>query len=469
MPASIKNCSVKRLYYVVSLGCAKNLVDTEVMMGFLEKAGYVCTKDAQEAELIIVNTCGFLEDAVTEGVDCILELAQLKKHGKCRRLIVSGCMVERYRSKLKQELPEVDIFLSVDEFSKVALLENTSSECFEPARKASFLYNHSMPRIITTGAASAYVKIADGCNRTCAFCIIPKLRGNYRSRKKESVRKEVQSFLQKGIKEINLVAQDSTFYGKDLYKKNFGIEYLLREITKTCDNSHDYWLRLLYAYPTGVSDELLELLSSSPNICAYLDLPLQHISDSVLARMKRPLGGEKTKRLIYKIKEKFPNIKLRTTFLLGYPGETEQDVKMLECFVSEGLFTHVGVFAYSDEEEAGSFSLTNKYSKRVAEERCARVIEAQKAVVNKRNRAFLGTTVKVLIEGVHSETDLLLCARTEWQAPDTDGNVLINSISESLTSTVAKYGISAFMGCFADVTVTEFCDYDLIGEVNRIY
>lgn len=454
---------------LVTLGCAKNQVDSELMLGGLIKAGFRPVTDADAADLIVVNTCAFLQSAVEEGIDRILELAQYRKSGRCKRLIVAGCMVERYRESLLRELPEVDRFISTDELLSVAPFTATSQECLDQSRRPYFLYDETMPRVISSRSNSAFIKIAEGCDRPCSFCIIPKLRGQYRSRPLESIANEIHQLRTAGICEFNLVAQDLTAYGTDFTgQTRDSLTTLLHRLTVEAVQRNDFfWLRLLYAYPVGVSPELLAQIKESPVICKYLDLPLQHISAPVLKRMHRPLGEKGTRELVELIRKTAPEIALRTTFLVGFPGETDEDAARLCEFVAEGHFTHLGVFVYSPEEEAASFGYDGAVPAEVAEERRARVMACQQAVVSTRLRSFIGERIQVLIEGPHEESEYLLSARTQWQAPETDGGVIINDIDPTLgfEDGLSDEAAEQLAGCFAEVEVTDAAPYDLIGTL----
>ena len=440
---------------LVSLGCAKNLVDSEVMLGALEQKGFRIVSDPTQAELIVVNTCAFLQSAVEEGLEKILELAELKQTARCRQLVVAGCMLERYRADLEASLPEVDRFLSTDELLDVGKLGETTEACLDRARRPYFLYDESMPRRLSSAGHMGYIKVAEGCDRPCAFCIIPKLRGGFRSRKSESIIEEARELLEEGVGELTLVAQDLTAFGSDRKEKD-GLLKLLQKFSELEADYDKFWIRLLYAYPIGTTDDLIREISQSPVICSYLDLPLQHISHSVLKAMRRPLGARRTRELVERIRSLSPELALRSTFIVGFPGETEQDVEELESFIKEGHFAHVGVFSYSDEPEADSFSLADRVPDLVKEERRGRLMEAQQGVVAERLAGFIGRELEVLLEGVHRDTDLLLRARSEWQAAETDGEVIINDLER---------GQRPAVGDFARVRVTEVAGYDLVGTL----
>lgn len=454
---------------LISLGCAKNTVDSEVMLGVLAKRGYRPVNDIAAAEVIVVNTCGFLYSAVEEGIDCILEAAKYKRNGRCRKLIVAGCMVERYKSDLEKSFPEVDRFISTDEILQVGEDIHTSTECFDIARRPYFLYDETMPRMISTNGQYAFIKVAEGCDRPCSFCIIPKLRGQFRSRFRESILDEAKQLREQGILELNLVAQDLTAYGTDLYDKEAGgktrtapIETLLKDLDRL---PGDFWIRLLYSYPLGVTDSLINTIIQSEHVVRYLDLPLQHIAQNVLQRMRRPLGEKGTRELINRVRAIAPQIALRTTFIVGFPGETREEINHLVDFVSEGHFAHVGVFKYSDEDEADSSKYPDRIAEKEKEERLELIVEAQQRNVQKRLNDYVGKRIKVLVEGVHSETELLYTSRAEWQAPETDGEVIIND------NALRDQGITLeeVTGKFAEIEVTEVSDYDLIGTLVKRY
>ena len=453
---------------MVTLGCAKNLVDSEVMLGALRARGFRPIGEPEHADLIVVNTCAFLQSAVEEGIDRILELSRFKEQGRCRRLVVAGCMVERYRGDLASSLPEVDRFISTDELLTVGDDEATSDHCFDGARRPYFLYDESMPRMRSTEGHTAFVKIAEGCDRPCAFCIIPKIRGEFRSRSIASIVSEIRGLVSEGVREVSLVAQDLTSYGVDFVDGKRGapqLEVLLDEIEKI-DSPNGLWVRLLYAYPIGVTESLVRKIAAGRNICSYLDLPLQHISNTVLKRMNRPLGERGTRGLIEQMVKSAPELALRTTFVVGFPGETEEDVDALEQFVREGHFTHVGVFTYSQESEAKAFHFPDQVDEAVKEDRRRRIMEAQQEVVAARLREYVGRTVRVLIDGYHEDTDLLLSARTQWQGAETDGVVIVNEVEESfLTADGEAFDLERVKGRFGTVEISEVTGYDLVGRL----
>ncbi len=438
---------------VVTLGCAKNQVDSEVMLGVLRREGFAIVNDLTKADVAVVNTCGFLQSSVKESLDAILNLADYKKSGRLRKLIVAGCLVERYKDDLKKTLPEVDSFISVDDLLKVGeVAQGGVDVVLNKAARPYFLYDESMPRQLSTRPHTAYVKVSEGCNRPCTFCIIPKLRGGMRSRSLESVVEEVKALGASGIREVNLVAQDLTSYGTD--RKAAGLAQLLRSLDDTAAVD---WIRLLYAYPIGIDEELLATIVERERIVEYLDLPLQHSSEAVLKPMQRPLGRYSPRRIIEFIRAAQPSIHLRTTFIVGFPGETEQDVDDLEAFVREGHFTNVGVFTYSPEEGTPSFEMDGQIPEKVKSERRKRVMLAQQEVNERRLSGLIGTRIEAMIEGTHEDTDLLISGRARFQAPDVDGTVIINDVAEGIAAPHA--------GQRGLVEITETAGYDLIGTL----
>lgn len=441
---------------IVTLGCAKNQVDSEVMIGVLRNTGFEIVNDLSRADIAVVNTCGFLESAVKESVDCVLELSELKRSGSLRRLLVAGCMVERYKGDIRKALPEVDSFIALDGLLSVgqaALGEDDSlRDILHEGSRPYFLYDETMPRHLASQSHMAYVKVSEGCNRPCAFCIIPQIRGSMRSRSVESITREVQALGAQGVKEINLVAQDLTAFGSDTG------DACLVDLLRSLDAAKAaQWIRLLYAYPVGVDDELLAAITELPSICKYLDVPLQHASESVLKMMKRPVGRFGSRRFVEYVRSQAPSIKLRTTFIVGFPGETEGDVVELEKFVAEGYFESVGVFTYSPEQGTAAFEMKGQISEKEKRVRRDRIMLAQQKVRIARNDEYIGQEFEVLVEGPHEETDMLLTARTRFQAPEVDGTVLINDVVEGLGRVEA--------GHLGRVKITEISGYDLVGTL----
>src|SRR5687767_2692736 len=442
----------------VSLGCPKNLVDSEVMMGQLKQNGYEITSDAAQADTVVVNTCGFIDSAKQESIDAILEAARLKTEGHAQRLIVAGCLVERYRDELKAEMPEVDAFIGTSQINDILAVcdpkTNTRTLPIIPLgnQSATYLYDDSTPRVLATPSHYAYIKIAEGCDRPCAFCFIPQMRGHFRSRRFGSIVAEAHQLAEEGVKELILVAQDSSRYGEDLGKQD-ALAHLLRELSHT-DGIE--WVRVMYTYPTHISDAFLDVLATEPKAVKYLDMPLQHASQKVLKLMKRGGNRASLERLIRRVRDRVPGIAVRTTFITGYPGETEEDFEELLAFVRAVEFDRVGVFTYSDEEGTPAFELPGKVDPKVAARRRSRLMKEQSRISLRKNRARVGSTVRVLFEGPSKETDLLWQGRTETQAPDIDGCVLIND---------APDGFKPEPGDFVNVEITEAQEYDLVGRI----
>jgi ribosomal protein S12 methylthiotransferase len=488
----------------VSLGCPKNLVDSEVMMGLLDRAGARLTSHPEEAEILVVNTCSFIDTAKQESVDTILEMARHKTTGKARKLIVAGCLVERYRDEILRDIPEVDAVLGTSELEAIlaaagiaqpvvapslfailgsgAAAVHTGKEAqagthiHETASRAegdlresqgrfsredwqgaehqlpTYLYDDATPRLLTTPKSSAYIKIAEGCDHPCTFCVIPNLRGKFRSRRFESVVAEARQLVAQGVEEITLIGQDTTCYGEDLGIKD-GLAQLLDALAGI---EGLRWLRFLYAYPNRITTRLLETIARHDNICKYLDVPLQHASPEVLKRMKRGGGAEIFLKTLEKARTIVPGIALRTAFIVGFPGETAEDVAVLEEFISAAKFDWLGVFSYSDEEGAGAFGLDAKVPKRSIETRRRRVMKLQQKISKKAKQQWVGREVTLLAEGVSEETELLWEGRTMLHAPEIDGKVYINDFGDLL---------ALESGRFYKAEITEAHDYDLVARI----
>jgi ribosomal protein S12 methylthiotransferase len=444
---------------MVSLGCPKNLVDSEVMMGVLRRHGFTLTSEPRDADVVVVNTCGFIDAAKQESVDTILEMAEMKKTGSLEKLVVAGCLVERYRDELKREIPEIDAVLGTSQLERIA------EACSDPAsfgrqetslagRDAiTYLYSDETPRVLATAPHSAYIKVSEGCDRPCTFCVIPQMRGHFRSRSPESILREIEQLGAAGTREVVLIAQESTLYGSDLGLKN-GLAELLDRAAET---SAVDWIRFLYAYPTTVTDRLFEVMARHDRLCAYLDVPLQHASRGVLKRMKRPGDREYYERLVERARAAMPEIALRTTFIVGFPGETEADFDELAGFVQSARFDRVGVFTYSDEEGTPAYDLDGKVDPEVAAERRDALMDIQREISLEKNRALVGRRVRVLMEGRSEETDLLLQGRMETQAPEIDGVVLVNELGDD--ERVPEEGE------MVTVELTEAMEYDLVGRI----
>jgi len=404
---------LKEKIYLESMGCPKNLVDSEVIAGCLRKSGYTFTTSKEEAAIIIVNTCAFIKDATQEAIDTIFKLATLKKEGTCRKLVVAGCLPQRYGKQLIKKLKDVDLFVGVGEFARIGeLLKEERVELSPPAlyiRTPTFLLDHNTPRILSTPNHTAYVKIAEGCSHRCSFCTIPTIKGPYRSRPPESIITEVKNLAEKGTKEINLIAQDTTFYGKDLTNKK-DLAYLLKQLSQI--NGIE-WIRMLYCHPDHFSHDLINTIKEEKKICNYIDLPLQHISDDILKRMGRSKDSTKIRKLIKAIRENIPNIWIRTTFMVGFPGETEKDFNVLMDFARVVEFEHLGTFRYSDEEGTKAYRLKGKVPAHVIEERYHTLMSLQSNISLEKNQRLIGSLQRVLIEGINEENDMLL-GRTFW-------------------------------------------------------
>ncbi|HVF88588.1 MAG TPA: 30S ribosomal protein S12 methylthiotransferase RimO [Blastocatellia bacterium] len=448
----------KKKVGMISLGCPKNLVDSEVMMGLLSRHGYEMTTDSKAADLLVVNTCGFIDSARQESVDTILEMAELKQTGNLKRLVVAGCLVERYKEELQREIPEIDACVGVNQLEEILSVAEPGGRKLLPiysdgaSAPELYLYDETTPRLRATAPYTAYVKIAEGCDHTCAFCIIPKLRGGFRSRSPESILREVEILAAQGVREFVLISQDTTTYGADLELTD-GLARLVDSIAGVPGVE---WVRFMYCYPTAITDELLGVMARRPNVCKYFDIPLQHASRRMLARMRRGGNRASYERLIDRIRERVPGVAIRTTFIVGFPGEREEDFDELLDFIRAAEFDRVGVFTYSDEENSAAFELDEKIDPRVAERRGKRLMKEQARLSRRKNRRMVGERVRVLLEGRSKESDLLLEGRMETQAPEIDGSILINDVPE---------GLEVRPGDFVMVEITEAHDYDLLGKI----
>jgi len=437
--------------YLISLGCAKNLVDSEHILGILEEKGFHLANDLEEAKIAIINTCGFVQSAVEETIDTILEVISLKKQGIVKKIIVTGCFVQRYGYKLKREMPEVDAWLGTGEFFRIAELieglEQHGSELFHIGRPA-YLTDHSTPKIQTTPFYSAYLKIAEGCSHSCSFCIIPTLRGPYRSRNMESLIIEAERMAENGVKEVNLIAQDTTFYGKDL-----GEEHCLEDLLERLTALNKFrWIRLLYCHPERISERLLDLMDSEEAICPYIDVPFQHVNEKILKAMNRFSSRLKPWELIEKLRSRRRRISIRTTLMVGFPGETDEIFRELCEFVKTSKFDHMGAFVFSKEKGAPAARLEQTVNIIEAQERLKILMKLQEEISKGINRRLVGEIVPVLIEGVSPETDLLLKGRTAAMAPEVDGQVLINKGQGEIGEIMPVY-------------IKEAHAHDLVGEI----
>jgi ribosomal protein S12 methylthiotransferase len=452
---------------LVSLGCPKNLVDSEVMLGLAQEAGHELTRDPQDADVLVINTCAFIDSAKQESVDAILEMAQHKREGACRRLIVTGCLAERYRDELRREIPEIDAVLGTGEVPEIvgaiggaASAPGVSPLTFfrasglEPRAtnpdRPTYIYDADTPRLLATPRHYAYVKIAEGCDYKCSFCIIPTLRGSYRSRPEDSIVREAESLAARGARELLLISQDTTFYGIDRQERG-ALARLLRRLNRVPGLE---WIRLLYLYPTTIDDETLAAMAECEHVCKYIDLPLQHASDPVLKGMKRPGSRQKYDRLLNHIRATVPGVALRTTFIVGFPGETEADVDELEAFVRDHAFDHVGVFTYSHEEGTTAHQLTDDVPGAAKKKRRDRIMRTQKRLVTARQQRRVGERVRLLVDGPASDHELVLKGRLATQAPDIDPSVYLTECDPSHYRP----------GEFAEVEIVGARDYDLIAR-----
>ncbi len=432
---------------LVSLGCPKNLVDGEVMLGRLRARGFTLVSDPGEAEVIVVNTCAFIDRAKQESVDAVLEMAREKERGRARRLVVTGCLSQRYDTELRREIPEIDATLGTGQVEDIVAAVEGGGTSVEEERP-TWVYDHRQPRVLSTPSHLAYVKISEGCDYTCSFCIIPTLRGRHRSRNVEDIVAEVRALAEGGVREVVLVAQDSTRYGLDHGIRD-GLAYLLRRLGRV-DGLR--WIRVMYAYPATLTDPVLDAIASVDKVVKYVDIPLQHASEAVLRRMKRPTGRGNLLGMIERIRRRVPGVAIRTSFIVGFPGESEGDFATLVSFVREAEFDNVGVFTYSDEEGTASFDLPRRLDARLKEERRRQLMSVQKRISRRLNRRRLGQRVEVLVEGTHPDSDLLLRGRMPTQAPEIDGSVIIND------------GTAA-TGAFVPCEITEAHAYDVVARI----
>jgi ribosomal protein S12 methylthiotransferase len=444
----------------VSLGCPKNLVDSEVMMGILARAGYELTPRAGEADVLVVNTCSFIEAAQKESVDSILEMAEYKKFGRAQKLIVAGCMVERFRNDIREQIPEVDAVIGTGEIERILQacegeLRPDDSEKIGGAELPTYLYHDATPRILATPRHTAYIKINEGCDHPCSFCVIPQLRGKFRSRRFESVIREAENLAAAGAREISLIGQDTTFYGEDLGLHD-GLAALLERLAQIEDL---HWVRFLYCYPNRITPRLLDTIAAHPRLAKYLDVPLQHASRSVLARMKRGANGDAFLRMLEKARRAIPGVAIRTSFIVGFPGETENDFRELCDFVRAAEFDWMGVFAYSDEDISKSFALENKVDAKTIAHRRDTLMSLQKKISARKLKNKIGQRLQVMLEGPSQDTDLIWEARLEGMAPEIDGKVYIADFAG-----VNDAADLPLPGTLATVEITEAKHYDLIGR-----
>jgi ribosomal protein S12 methylthiotransferase len=436
----------------VSLGCPKNLVDTEVMMGQLTSQGHELTPHPSDADVIVVNTCSFIDPAKQESVDTILEMAEYKKTGRAQKLIVAGCLVERYRGDIRENMPEVDAVIGVNELEKItALCEGVTPAASGPSNL--YLYHEGTPRVLATPRHFAYIKIAEGCDHPCTFCVIPQYRGQFRSRRFESVISEATRLFSQGVREINLIGQDTTCYGEDFGLKD-GLAVLLARLAGI-QTSHEKWVRFLYCYPNKVTQRLLDTMAQHDALVKYIDMPLQHASAAVLKRMKRGASGDIFLKLIERIRRTIPGVAIRTSMIVGFPGESAEDFETLCQFVEAARFDRLGVFSYSDEDTSASFHLDSKVDARTITERKRRLMSLQRKISRAANRALVGQELPVLVEGPTADSDLVWQARLSTQAPEIDGVCYIADPGETPLRA----------GQIRRMRITKAHDYDLTGEL----
>lgn len=414
----------------LSLGCPKNLVDSEVMLGTLKRRGHRIATDVESADVIVVNTCAFIDRAKKESIDAVLEMAKLKSaagDGRTRRLIVTGCLAERHDADLRREIPEIDATLGTGQIPEIVdAVEGRPTVVDRSARRPEWIYDADSPRLQSTASHTAFVKISEGCDYTCTFCIIPTLRGLHRSRRPEDIESEVRRLASAGVREVVLVAQDSTRYGLDLGQRG-ALAPLLRRLARI-DGLR--WIRVMYAYPATMTDEILDVIAGEERVVKYVDMPLQHASEAVLRRMKRPTGKGNLLGMVERVRHRVQGVAFRTTFIVGFPGETDDDFRQLTTFVEKAEFDHLGVFTYSDEDGTAAFDLEGRVPAKVKKARQSELMRIQKRISLRRNKARVGSRTEVLVEGPHPDTDLLLVGRMACQAPEIDGSVLVSDPGE---------------------------------------
>ena len=415
--------SSQKTIFFQSLGCPKNLVDTEVMLGIALRDQYQLVREPREASVIVVNTCSFINDSKRESIEAILNLAEYKEKGRCEKLIVTGCLPQRYKADLKVSFPEVDAFVGTGQYANLLEFIEGKKEEESGFKHPKYIHSENTPRINSQPFYRAFLKVSEGCIKNCAFCIIPKIRGTLRSRTIDSLVQEAEKLVSDGVVELNLIGQDLTDYGRDL-RNATNLAGLLRALAKV---EGLRWIRLLYVYPDELSDELLELIATEPKICKYLDMPVQHISDRMLKLMNRKTSGAQIRERILKLRERIPGISLRSTVIVGYPGETHEEYEQLKTFVGEAKFDHLGVFAYSHEENTASYSLPDQLSAEIKQSRRNDLMAFQQAISQSLCQSRVGKVLPVLVEGPSDESEFLWKARHEGQAPDIDGYILLRS------------------------------------------
>lgn len=438
--------------YFVSLGCPKNRVDSEVMLGVARREGYTIVDEPDTADTIVVNTCGFIGEAKKESIDTIFEMAELKRHGALKKLVVSGCLSQRYPDALANEMPEVDHFLGSSDMLKLADVLRGDAERVLVGNPADWVVRAKDPRVLTQSRASAYLKLAEGCNRTCAFCTIPEFRGKQRSRPAADIVREARALAKQGVVELNLISQDTVAYGRDLPQDER--VPLAKLVADVADVPGIRWVRVFYLYPETLDDALVDVLANHPNVVKYVDMPLQHAADAMLRRMKRGHGIGRQRRVVERLRKAIPGLAFRTAFIVGHPGETDEEFQELCDFVTWAEFDRVGVFRYSDEESAKSFLLEGKVPERVAAKRARSLMALQRKISRKNQKRLVGTDVDVLVEGPSEDHELVMKGRHAGQAPEIDGHVYLS-------------GGEVKAGEIRRVTITQASDYDLVGEVHE--
>lgn len=433
---------------VVTLGCEKNLVDSEIMSGLIHERGYHLVDQADDATVIIVNTCGFIDAAKEESVNTILDMAELKQTARLKALIVSGCLTQRYKKQLMEEMPEIDGIVGTGDFHHITDIVDEALHGKKPVKvgNPAFDYDQKLPRLVTTPRYTAYVKIAEGCDNACTFCSIPIMRGKFRSRSIDSIVHEVEQLASQGVKEVSLIAQDSTNYGTDLYDK-FMLPELLNRVSEVEGIA---WVRLHYAYPGFFTDELIDTIASNPKVCNYIDMPLQHSEDSILKKMRRPGRQRDTRELVSKIRSRIPDVALRTSIIVGFPGETEEDFERLCDFVREMKFDRLGVFTYSNEEDTPAVRLPDQVPDDVKEWRSNTLMEIQREVSKDNNGKYIGREIEVLVERYDGRSDVYI-GRSPYDAPEIDGEVFIANCT-------------AGIGEIQKVRITHAYEFDMSGE-----
>ncbi len=441
--------------HFVSLGCVKNRVDSEVMLGVAHAEGYEVKSEADEADVIVVNTCGFIGEAKKESIDTIFELAELKKHGSLKKLVVTGCLSQRYSTEMSTQMPEVDHFLGSSDMLKLGDVLRGGTDRMMVGNPADWVVRAGDPRVLTQSRASAYLKIAEGCNRTCSFCVIPQLRGKQRSRGADDIVREAEQLVAQGVREINLISQDTIAYGRDLDARVAPRVRLAELARRVADVAGVHWVRLFYLYPETIDDELVDLLANHPKVVPYVDMPLQHAADAMLKRMKRGHGKDRQRRVVARMREAIPNLTFRTAFIVGHPGETDAEFEELCEFVSWARFEHVGVFRYSDEESCGSFAFDAKVKPLVASNRYRKLMGLQRRIAREKNKQWIGKELEVLVEGPSEEHELVMMGRHAGQAPEIDGQVYLSGGPNAPPRP----------GEIRRVEIAQASDYDLVGEL----